>query len=75
MDICFSATFSFGNDTSGMSSDVCGAMNNAVLGRGRANSSALGEEIPAFQPNDSTDGDETEGGRWIGRISPPSTSC
>ena len=58
-----------------MSSGVCGAMNNAVLVRGRANSSALGDEIPAFQPNDSMDGDEAEGGRWIGRISPPSSSC
>ena len=57
--IVFSATFSSGVDSSGLSGDAGNEFNDAVVGRGRANSSALcAEEVPPFQPIDSMDDPE-----------------
>ena len=58
-DFYFSATFSSHSDAGDVSTGSGSGLNTAIIGRGRANSSALMDEpVPPFQPNDSLDDDD-----------------
>lgn len=54
-----SATFSSHSDVGDVTTGSGSGLNTAIIGRGRANSSALMDEpVPPFQPNDSLDDDD-----------------